>query len=133
MKNGKKYILVADDDREIREIVSLLLSSEELCSAICELLSSLLLCVASDDTTSDEDVLVSLTENIVINVTVSRTTHNTNRAIIFKTFIISQPHQWSQSRLQADSWRSGCQNRFRQNLRTGGQDTGCFQSEFCRL
>lgn len=28
MKNGKKYILVADDDREIREIVSLLLSSE---------------------------------------------------------------------------------------------------------
>ena len=28
MKDGKKYILVADDDREIREIVSLLLSSE---------------------------------------------------------------------------------------------------------
>ena len=28
MKNGKKYILVADDDREIREIVSLLLTSE---------------------------------------------------------------------------------------------------------
>ncbi len=28
MKDGKKYILVADDDREIREIVGLLLSSE---------------------------------------------------------------------------------------------------------
>ena len=28
MKDGKKYILVADDDREIREILSLLLSSE---------------------------------------------------------------------------------------------------------
>jgi len=28
MKDGKKYILVADDDREIRQIVSLLLSSE---------------------------------------------------------------------------------------------------------
>ena len=28
MKDGKKYILVADDDKEIREIVSLLLSSE---------------------------------------------------------------------------------------------------------
>ena len=28
MKDGKKYILVADDDNEIREIVSLLLSSE---------------------------------------------------------------------------------------------------------
>ena len=28
MKDGKKYILVADDDREIREIVSLLLSSQ---------------------------------------------------------------------------------------------------------
>ena len=28
MKDGKKYILVADDDRQIREIVSLLLSSE---------------------------------------------------------------------------------------------------------
>jgi len=28
MKDGKKFILVADDDREIREIVSLLLSSE---------------------------------------------------------------------------------------------------------
>lgn len=28
MKDNKKYILVADDDREIREIVSLLLSSE---------------------------------------------------------------------------------------------------------
>ena len=28
MKDGKKYILVADDDREIREIVTLLLSSE---------------------------------------------------------------------------------------------------------
>ena len=28
MKDGKKYSLVADDDREIREIVSLLLSSE---------------------------------------------------------------------------------------------------------
>lgn len=28
MKDGKKYILIADDDKEIREIVSLLLSSE---------------------------------------------------------------------------------------------------------
>lgn len=28
MKDGKKYILVADDDKEIREILSLLLSSE---------------------------------------------------------------------------------------------------------
>ncbi len=28
MKDGKKYILVADDDKEIREIISLLLSSE---------------------------------------------------------------------------------------------------------
>jgi len=28
MKDGKKYILVADDDKEIRQIVSLLLSSE---------------------------------------------------------------------------------------------------------
>ena len=28
MKDGKKYILVADDDKEIREIVSLLLSSQ---------------------------------------------------------------------------------------------------------
>jgi len=28
MKDGKKYILVADDDKEIREMVSLLLSSE---------------------------------------------------------------------------------------------------------
>ena len=28
MKDGKKYILVADDDKQIREIVSLLLSSE---------------------------------------------------------------------------------------------------------
>ena len=28
MKDGKKYILVADDDKEIREIVTLLLSSE---------------------------------------------------------------------------------------------------------
>ena len=28
MKDGKKYILVADDDREIRQIVSLLLSSQ---------------------------------------------------------------------------------------------------------
>ena len=28
MKDGKKYILVADDDREIREVVSLLLSSQ---------------------------------------------------------------------------------------------------------
>jgi len=28
MKDGKKYILIADDDREIREILGLLLSSE---------------------------------------------------------------------------------------------------------
>ena len=28
MKDGKKYILVADDDRQIREILQLLLSSE---------------------------------------------------------------------------------------------------------
>ena len=31
MKDHKKYILVADDDREIREIVSLLLTSEGYC------------------------------------------------------------------------------------------------------
>ena len=36
MKDGKKYILVADDDREIREIVSLLLSSEGYAVATAE-------------------------------------------------------------------------------------------------
>lgn len=30
MKDHKKYIMVADDDREIREIISLLLSSEAM-------------------------------------------------------------------------------------------------------
>jgi DNA-binding response OmpR family regulator len=36
MKDGKKYILVADDDKEIREIVSLLLSSEGYAVATAE-------------------------------------------------------------------------------------------------
>jgi len=31
MKNGKKYILIADDEREIREVLTLLLSGEGYC------------------------------------------------------------------------------------------------------
>ena len=36
MKDGKKYILVADDEREIREVLTLLLSCEGYCVACAE-------------------------------------------------------------------------------------------------